>query len=92
MPLPDLSAEIIALALGVISIIVSFTILRFKTGNGNPPPSIPETPSVDGVADAGRIAVVEEAEREAEAVADAEADEHPATALADLVNARKRER
>ena len=91
MPFPEIGSSIIALAVGVISFLVSIAILR-KGRKESKPPTVPETPSVDGVVDAARKVVVEEAEREADAVADAVEDEHPATALAHLVNSRRRER
>ena len=89
MPFPEIGSSIIALAVGVISFLVSFAILRSGKGRKDNPPTVPETPSVDGVADAARYVVVEEAGREADAVADAVEDEHPATAVAHLVNSRR---
>ena len=90
MPLPDLGTEIIAGAIALIAVLVSFVTLKSKRKRVDVRP--PAVPKADDVANAARVVVVEEAEREADAVAAAVADEHPATALADLLNSRRRER
>lgn len=89
MPLPELGAEIIAGAIALIAVLVSFVTLKTRKTVDVRPPAVPKA---DDVANAARVVVEEEAEREADAVADAVADEHPATALADLVNSRRRKR
>ncbi len=89
MPLPELGAEIIAGAIALIAVLVSFVTLKTRKTVDVRPPAVSKA---DDVANAARVVVEEEAGREADAVADAVADEHPATALADLVNSRRRER
>ena len=93
MPFADLGAEIIACAISVIAVLISFAMLRNRRGGRDVgPPSPPPIQTVDGVADVSRAVVKEAAERDGAAIADAVEDDHPASALSELVNARRRSR
>ena len=89
----DLAAEIIAGVVAVLAVMLAIgcrrAVPRSRTVAPPPPPAATEAAAV---ASAGRDNAEEVKQRKAAAIAGAVADEHPATALAELVNADRRGR
>ncbi len=90
MPLPDLGTGVIAFALGVISFLISLAILTRRKVRPKLEEVAPPAADVAPVAEAARENAAEAAQADDRALEDAVNDEHPATALAHLVNADRR--
>ena len=93
MPFPEIGADVITLVIGILSFLFSLIVVgKFR----KKPKVVTErslAPSVNGVVAAGVEAVVEEAERESEAVMEAIVEkDNPGSALADILNNRRRKR
>ena len=86
----DLAAQILAGIVALLAILLAGGCRRGAQPAETPSP--PEAPDVAPVAEAARANAAETAQADDRALEDAVNDEHPATALAHLVNADRRRR